>query len=381
MSVGGMIIQFALRGDTLARWLEFNPILADRELVLEKDTNKFKIGDGVNNYSDLPYGGIVGPQGPIGPGLRIIGTIETVGVNPQTTLLNTFPSAVRGDGVIDLNDKNLWVYNQSLWVNTGQIYGPTGSTGPTGPAGPASTVVGPTGPAGAVSTTPGPTGPTGPTGPSGQGSVTPGPTGPTGAASVVPGPTGPTGPTGATGAASNVPGPTGAQGPVGLTGPASTVAGPTGPTGPAGTGIAIGGTTGQALVKTSNTNYATSWADVVTPTGTQTLTNKTLGSNTVIDNYKEKIFTLTGTAPSLDPSNGPIQTWILTGNSTPGHSFASGQSLTLLIDDGAGFSITWPSVVWKTDGGTPPKLNATGFTNIQLWMVANILFGGRIGDA
>jgi len=349
MSVGGMIIQFALRGDTLARWLEFNPILADRELVLEKDTNKFKIGDGVNNYSDLPYGGIVGPQGPIGPGLRIIGTIETVGVNPQTTLLNTFPSAVRGDGVIDLNDKNLWVYNQSLWVNTGQIYGPTGSTGPTGPAGPASTVVGPTGPAGAVSTTPGPTGPTGPTGPSGVGSSVPGPTGPTGAASTIAGPTGPIG--------------------------------PTGPTGPAGTGIAIGGTTGQALVKTSNTNYATSWADVVTPTGTQTLTNKTLGSNTVIDNYKEKIFTLTGTAPSLDPSNGPIQTWILTGNSTPGHSFASGQSLTLLIDDGAGFSITWPSVVWKTDGGTPPKLNATGFTNIQLWMVANILFGGRIGDA
>ena len=45
--------------------------------------------------------------------------------------------------------------------------------------------------------------------------------------------------------------------------------------------LPTGGTTGQALVKTSNANYATGWADVVTPTGTQTLTNKTLTSPTI----------------------------------------------------------------------------------------------------
>ena len=298
MSVGGMIIQFALRGDTLARWLEFNPILADRELVLEKDTNKFKIGDGVSNYFDLPYGGLVGPQGPMGAGLRIIGTVITVGVNPQVTLLNTFPNAILGDGVIDVTNKNLWVYNESLWVNTGELYGPTGPVGPTGPEGAASTVVG-----------------------------------------------------------------------------------PTGPTGPVGTGIAIGGTTGQALIKTSNVNYATGWGDVVTPTGAQTLSNKTLNSGTVINTYTEKIFSLSGTSPDLNPGNGPIQTWTLTGNSTPGHSFAAGQSLTLLVSDGTGFSITWPSVTWKTDGGTPPVLNTTGYTAIQLWSAAGTLFGARVGNA
>ena len=377
MSVGGMIIQFALRGDTLARWLEFNPILADRELVLEKDTNKFKIGDGVNNYNDLPYGGLVGPTGPMGAGLRIIGTVITVGVNPQVTLANAFPGAMLGDGVIDITNKNLWVYNESLWVNTGELYGPTGPIGPIGPTGAASTVEGPTGPIG----------PTGPTGPVGTGSSVPGPTGPTGptgAASSAIGPIGPTGPTGPVGAASIIPGPTGPQGPVGPTGPASTVAGPTGPigpTGPAGVGIAIGGTTGQALLKTDNTNYATTWADVVTPTGSQILRDKTFDAGTVINRYTEKIFSLSGTAPDLSPNNGPIQTWILSGNSTPGHSFSSGQSLTLIIDDGAGFSITWPGVVWKTDGGIPPTLNNTGFTVIQLWLAANILFGARVGDA
>ncbi len=46
---------------------------------------------------------------------------------------------------------------------------------------------------------------------------------------------------------------TGAQGPAGP-------AGPQGPAGPAGVGIAAGGTTGQALVKLNNTDYATTWA-------------------------------------------------------------------------------------------------------------------------
>ena len=46
-----------------------------------------------------------------------------------------------------------------------------------------------------------------------------------------------------------------ATGPVGPQGPA----GPTGPTGP---GVPDGGTTGQALVKTSNANQATGWATV-----------------------------------------------------------------------------------------------------------------------
>jgi len=120
-------------------------------------------------------------------------------------------------------------------VRAGGLFVPAvaGPAGPTGPQGP----MGPTGAAGA-------TGPQGPQGPAGADSTVPGPQGPAGA-------TGPQGPAGATGAQ----GPKGDQG---VQGPA----GATGAQGPAGPGVPTGGTTGQALVKTNNTDYATNWATV-----------------------------------------------------------------------------------------------------------------------
>lgn len=209
------VIGFALRGDTAARWALFNPVLADRELVLETDTDQFKIGNGVDAYADLPYGGLLGPTGPSGPpGTTVIfkGTVPTVGDLPV--------SASVGDGYVVQADNNLYVWDGSTWNNVGPIIGPTGPTGPAG-------VAGPTGPAGAVGTA-GPTGPagaTGPTGPAGVSNIA-GPTGPTGPAGVN-GPTGPAGAAGPTGPAGAV-GPTGPTGSTGLTGP-------TGPTGVAST--------------------------------------------------------------------------------------------------------------------------------------------------
>ncbi len=84
------------------------------------------------------------------------------------------------------------------------------------------------------------------------------------AAGQLQGPTGPAGPTGPVGPASTTPGPTGPTGRVGPTGAVSITPGPVGPTGPAGIGIPAGGTTAQALVKNSNSNYDASWANVVT---------------------------------------------------------------------------------------------------------------------
>jgi hypothetical protein len=56
----------------------------------------------------------------------------------------------------------------------------------------------------------------------------------------------------------------GIQGPVGASGPAGAAGAP-------GVGLSSGGTTGQALIKNSNTNYDTSWATVVsTPGGSNT---------------------------------------------------------------------------------------------------------------
>ena len=39
-----MAVQIQLRGGTLAEWTLGNPIIAHREMVLETDTDKFKIG-------------------------------------------------------------------------------------------------------------------------------------------------------------------------------------------------------------------------------------------------------------------------------------------------------------------------------------------------
>jgi hypothetical protein len=61
-----MAVQIQLRNDTEANWELFDPILAQGEIGVEIDTDKFKIGNGSDTWSDLPYGGLVGPEGPAG---------------------------------------------------------------------------------------------------------------------------------------------------------------------------------------------------------------------------------------------------------------------------------------------------------------------------
>jgi hypothetical protein len=128
---------------------------------------------------------------------------------------------------------------------------------------------------------------------------------------------------------------------------------------------------------------------VVNTTKAQTLTNKTLTSPTITgailnDGYTEEVFAVTGTTPALSPTNGSIQTWTLTANSTPtAGTWAAGQSLTLMVDDGTAYTITWTSlaVTWKTNSGVAPTLNTTGVTAIQLWKVGSVIYGARVGNA
>lgn len=128
-------------------------------------------------------------------------------------------------------------------------------------------------------------------------------------------------------------------------------------------------------VSVTNTNGALT----LTPNGTGAVVVS--GDATFSKAIKETVYALSGTTPALDPSNGTIQTWTLTGNSTPTDSFTAGESMTLMIDDGTAYSITWPSVTWKSGGGFAPILNLTGFTVVVLWKVGTTLYGTRVGDA
>ena len=206
--------------------------------------------------------------------------------------------------------------------------------------------VGLSGPAGAQ----GPQGATGPQGPQGiQGEV--GPQGPQG----VKGDVGPAGP----------------QGPQGEQGPAGTMTYPA-----AGIAVSTGTAWGASKVDPSG--------DLVGTTDTQMMTNKTLSGAVLADGYTEEVFAVTGTTPALSPTNGSIQTWTLSGNSTPtAGTWAAGQSITLMVNDGTAYTIDWTSlaVTWKTDAESAPTLNTTGYTVIALWKVGTVIYGARVGDA
>jgi hypothetical protein len=117
---------------------------------------------------------------------------------------------------------------------------------------------------------------------------------------------------------------------------------------------------------------------------TATLTNKTLESTTLTNGYTEEVYAIIGTTPAITPVNGSIQTWTLTGDSTPTvGTWLSGQSITLMVDDGSASTITWSSITptWITNGGTAPVLQTTGYTVIILWKVDTTIYGARVGDA
>ena len=94
----------------------------------------------------------------------------------------------------------------------------------------------------------------------------------------------------------------------------------------------------------------------------------------------EGVHTLSGTAVTLDPSLGTLQQHVLTGPTTYADGLSAGQSMTLMIDDGAGALVTWPTLIWVNNGGSAPTLSLTGYTVIALWKAGTTLFGALIGD-
>jgi len=91
----------------------------------------------------------------------------------------------------------------------------------------------------------------------------------------------------------------------------------------------------------------------------------------------EKTGAITGTTPTIDPADGTIQMWTLTGNSTPTIDLASGETVTLGINDGTGFTITWPAIDWI--GTNEPVLETSGINWITLWKVGTTIYGSFAG--
>ena len=138
---------------------------------------------------------------------------------------------------------------------------------------------------------------------------------------------------------------------------------------------------------TSGTNTFPS--SLATLTGSQTLTNKTLTDPAIIGTILEDVYTITdGAAFEIDPSNGSIQLITLGASRTPkATNFVAGESVTLMVDDGSAYTLTWTDatfggsgVVWKTDAGSAPTLNTTGYTVIVLWEVGTQVYGARVGN-
>lgn len=123
--------------------------------------------------------------------------------------------------------------------------------------------------------------------------------------------------------------------------------------------------------------------DVIqTFTAVQTLTNPA-----IIGTILEDVYTITdGAAFEVDPGNGSVQLITLGANRTPlATNFAAGESVTLMVDDGTAYTLTWTDSTWGTGGviwtgGSAPTLATSGYTVLQFWKVGSQVYGALVGE-
>ena len=114
---------------------------------------------------------------------------------------------------------------------------------------------------------------------------------------------------------------------------------------------------------------------------------QTLTDPAIIGTILEDVFTITDGADfEVDPGNGSIQLITLGANRTPkATNFAAGESITLMVDDGSAYTLTWTDATWGTSGvewtgGAAPDLATTGYTVLQFWKVSTQVYGALVGE-
>ena len=151
--------------------------------------------------------------------------------------------------------------------------------------------------------------------------------------------------------------------------------------------------TGTATIPTAAVTTFTLGGTTVTATGAELnylggvtsnvqtqLDAKVAKSAAVFDgSVEEQEYSLTGT--EIDPANGTVQYKTLTGNTTFTEVLTNGEYVTLMIDDGSAYTITWPTTTWLTFNGSAPTLQTTGYTVIELFKVASVLYGAVVNVA
>ena len=114
---------------------------------------------------------------------------------------------------------------------------------------------------------------------------------------------------------------------------------------------------------------------------------QTLTDPAIIGTILEDVFTITdGAAFEVDPGNGSIQLITLGANRTPkATNFAAGESITLMVNDGTAYTLTWTDATWGASGvawtgGSAPTLATSGYTVLQFWKVSTQVYGALVGE-
>ena len=135
----------------------------------------------------------------------------------------------------------------------------------------------------------------------------------------------------------------------------------------------------------ANSLITTNGSGVLSFTNNPTLTTPVVTTLDMAGAIQELVYTanVTGTY-TLSAGNGTIQNITLTGSVGSGSvtdSLNDGEAVTLVVDDGSGYTIDWTGAVDKWVGGSAPTLDTTNKNVIVLWKVGSDLYGMLSGVA